>query len=89
MDHAHVGKTDLNKRGSIISFTGFMLACLNGHKNVVNIMLEHPSTKYIDKNMKDRQGRTAFRLACMDDRLDVLLLLMIHSKDKTVNHMII
>ena len=46
--------------------TAFMLACKNGHKDVVQLLLDH--SERIDLNAKDDYGGiTAFMLACSED----------------------
>merc|ERR1712051_420772 len=53
--------------------TGFMLACMENHQEVVKVMLECPvSKKLISEkssgldfvNFKDKKGKTGFILAC-------------------------
>ena len=41
-------------------YTALMMACINGHKGVVKLLLDHP---YSDFNARDSSGRTAFMLA--------------------------
>ena len=84
----HFGKIDLNQQGKS-GYTGFMLACREGHENIVKLMLEHPNTKYIDKNLMYRPGRNAFGLICerglSRGQFAIIPLLMQHSIDKGID----
>ena len=52
--------------------TPFLLACLNGHLNVAEIIMQKSAELNIDLNMKDYRGLTAFHLACKDEKLNVV-----------------
>ena len=58
--------------------TPFMAACLHGHKEVVQLLLD-TSVGNIDFNAKGkRHGMTAFFMACCMGRKDVVKLLLDH-----------
>ena len=44
--------------------TAFHIACSRGHPDVVKIFLQYAVTLNIDLNVKDKDGNTAFHLAC-------------------------
>ena len=54
-----------------------MFACNNGHKDVVQLLLDHSDR--IDLNATDDRGFTAFLLACGCGHKDVVKLLLDHS----------
>ena len=56
-----------------------MLACREGHKDVVKYLLEY-SDSNIELNARDNDGRTAFKLACRAANKDVVKLLMEYAK---------
>ena len=67
-----------------------MLACREGRENVVKIMLEHPNTKYIDKNLTYWDGMNAFGLTCdrgspTREQFAIIQLLMQHSGDEGID----
>ena len=53
---------DLNARDNFGS-TAFHWACFNGHKEVVQLILDH-SDQNIDLNARTHEGKTALRIAC-------------------------
>ena len=55
-----------------------MLACYNGHTDVVQLLLDH-SDPNIDLNTRGDNGFTAFTIACYKGHKDVIQLLMDHS----------
>ena len=59
-------------------FTAFKLACDNGHKDVVKLILDHPRCQNIRINAKDQQGNTALMLANSRGHNDVVKLLQDH-----------
>ena len=54
-----------------------MIACLHGHKNVVQLLLDQ---KNIDLNTKTNRGYTAFMWACENGHTSVVKLLLNHSE---------
>ena len=62
---------DFNARNND-GLTAFTWACRNGHMNVVNLLLEHPSCKRIDLNARDNSRQTAFMWACTNGHKDVV-----------------
>ena len=56
-------------------FTSFTVACLNGHKDVVKLLLHHSETN-IDLNMEANYGMTAFIVACKNEHKDVVQLFL-------------
>ena len=52
-----------------------MVACLNGHKDVVKLLLDHSETN-IDLNMEANYGMTAFIVACKNGHKDVVQLFL-------------
>ena len=62
----------------------FMVACNNGHRDVVQLLL-YFSDKNTDLNARDDKGRTAIMLACYKGHTDVVKLLLNHSKDKHID----
>ena len=65
--------------------TAFMWACRNGHKDIVQLLLDHHSDPNIDLNAKDNFGCTAFMNACKNGYKDVVKLLLDHSKRIDLN----
>ena len=59
----------LNLKGER-GMTPFMIACQNGHQDVVKILLDH-SEGNINFNAKDNRGWTAFMFACQNGHKDV------------------
>ena len=55
----------------------FMFACCNGHKDVVQLFLDHSDR--IDLNARSKSGKTAFMWACVFGHKDVVQLLLDHS----------
>ena len=62
---------------NICGYTPFMIACLHGHKNVVQLLLDQ---KNIDLNTKTNRGYTAFMWACENGHTSVVKLLLNHSE---------
>ena len=70
-----------------------MRACVNGHKDVVQLLLDHSDK--VELNAKDVNGSTAFILACQQRFLfatprwnglkDVVKLLVENSKAKSID----
>ena len=56
--------------------TALMLACFNGRKNVVKLLLENSD---IDLNARPNHGRTAFGMACHRGHKEVVELLLENS----------
>ena len=61
-----------------------MLACLNGHKDVVQLLLNN-SESNIDFNAKHNSGMTAFNIACKNGHKDVVKLLVECSEAKHID----
>merc|ERR1711884_127495 len=78
-------KLRLNAR-DYMGRNAFRLACVEGHKNVVQFLL-NCSNQNIDFNAKDnytlygQNGYTGFWWACFKGHKDVVKLLLEHSKD--------
>ena len=67
-----------NKRG----FTAFMMACLHGHKEVVQMLLDCSETNL---NARSNAGYTPFILACLGGCEEVVKLLLYHSDSNIGN----
>ena len=63
--------------------TAFMAACYNGHKDVVQLLLNLPD-KTIELNARTNNGTTAFMAACHNAHKDVVQLLL-NYPDKTID----
>ena len=50
-----------------------MIACLNGHKDVVRLLLGH--SERIDLNATDNTGQTALMFAAQRDHQDIVQLI--------------
>ena len=57
--------------------TALMMACSNGHKDVVKLLLNH--FERIEPNARSSHGWTAFMIACYKGHKDVVKLLLDHS----------
>ena len=57
-------------------FTAFMVACNDGHKDVVKLLLDQ--SERIDLNARDFNGMTAFMWACQNGHRNVAKLLLDH-----------
>ena len=64
-------------------YTPFMKACYYGHKDVVQLLLEH--SERIELNAKNEFGWTAFMFACENGHKDVVQLLLDHSERIDLN----
>ena len=62
--------------------TAFMAACYNGHKDVVQLLLNYPD-RTIDLNARTNNGTTAFMAACHNAHKDVVQLLL-NYPEKTI-----
>ena len=60
-----------------------MFACLSGHKDVVQLLLDHPDK--IDLNAKENDGWTAFIYACYRGHKDVVKLLLEYPELVNIN----
>ena len=86
----HSATTELNTRDLLIELnatdqyggTAFMWACYNGHKDVVQLLLNH-ADKTIELNATNNIGITSFMYACANGHKDVVKLLLNHP-DKTI-----
>ena len=56
--------------------SAFIIACYVGHKDVVQLLLEH--SERIELNARANDGWTAFMLACYFGHKDVVQLLLEH-----------
>ena len=63
----------------------FMLACIYGKKNIVELFLNHPGGKCIEWNAKTWDCATAFYFACENGHSDVVKLLLDHSESKNID----
>ena len=59
--------------------TALMMACAEGHKNVVQLLLDH-SVNRIDVNARNDYGYTAFMYACAWEQIDVVEILLKYSE---------
>ena len=66
---------DLNKTEEY-GFTGFMVACSEGNKEVVEQLLDSSAEKSIELNARAKDGETAFEFACRKGHKDVVELLL-------------
>ena len=57
-------------------YTPFMLACMNGHKDVVKLLLDQ--SERIELNARDHFETTAFMWACQYGNKNVVKLLLDH-----------
>jgi ankyrin repeat protein len=57
-------KIDLNIKDNNGN-TALHIACLNGHSEIVEIIIKNSSELKIDLNSKEEGGWTAFHLACL------------------------
>ena len=64
---------------SNIGWTALFYACSNGHKDVVQLLLDN-SERNIDLNAKSIGGLTAFIYACINGHKDVVKLLLDNSE---------
>ena len=55
--------------------TALMIACENGHKDVVKLLLDN-SERHIDLNASNNGGWTAFMIACENRHKDVAQLFL-------------
>ena len=81
LDHSE-GKIDFNARTDF-GFTAFMLACIEGNKDVVKMLLDHSEGK-IDFNERTDFRWTAFMMACSNRHKDVVQLLLKCAKAKGI-----
>ena len=63
--------------------TPFMASCDDGHKDVVQLLLDHSGR--IELNARDNDGWTAFMWACFNGHKDVVKLLLDHSERIELN----
>ena len=63
--------------------TAFMFACENGHKDVVQLLLEYSGR--VELNAENEEKWTAFMLACSNGHKDVVKLLLDYSEDTGLN----
>ena len=60
------------------NYTPPMIACVRGHKDVVQLLLENPHRRKINWNKENHFKKTAFIQACRYGREDVVQLLLDH-----------
>ena len=65
----------LNVKYDEDEFTSFMMACCYGHRDVVQLLLDHSETS-IELNATTEDGMTAFMMACDNGHTDVVQLLV-------------
>ena len=65
---------DVNKQ-DIFGDTALMLACYNGHTDIMKELLRHPN---IDVNKEDEKGLTALWYACIGGHIDIVKELLYH-----------
>ena len=58
-------------------FTGFMFACLQGHVNIVNLILNHKEGRNA-LNAQNRMGENGFIIACKNDQSQVIKMILEH-----------
>ena len=54
-----------------------MLACINGNKDVVKLLLNHPNSN-IELNTRGFSGETALMFACREGHKDIVEILLEH-----------
>ena len=59
-------------------FTGLMLACSTGDKDVVQLLLNHSNSR-IEVNATNNDDWTAFRIACLYGHKNIVQLLLEYS----------
>ena len=64
---------------------GLMIACLNGHLPVVNLLLRLKGERAVNANQRSNLGNTAFILACQDGHLKVVQRLLELKGDRAIN----
>ena len=64
-----------------------MEACLNGHKDVVQLLLDH--SERVELNARDNIGNTAFIFACYGAKKNVIQLLVDNSERIEVNETVL
>ena len=65
------GTIELNTRNNV-GETALMLACHDGHKDIVQLFMDHSG---IDLNMRDNTGRTALMIASQRGHQDIVQML--------------
>ena len=75
-------ESGLNSKDKI-GMTGFMWACYNGHKDVVQLVLDH--SERIELNARSKNENTAFTCACLNGHKDVVKLLLDNSERIELN----
>ena len=65
--------------------TPFTLACKNGHKDVVKLLVDHSGIYAIDLHAADNRGWTGFTWACVKGHIDVVKILLDHSDSKHID----
>ena len=66
------------------NLTPFLVACRNGHKDVVQLLLDHSESKSIDLNVKAAEGTNGFMFACLNGHTDVVQLLLDYSERQAI-----
>ena len=80
LERCNSEESGLNTKDHQRGWTAFMLACYNGHKDVVKLLLDLNDSS-IELNAKVNVFNcTALHLACMDGHKDVVQLLLDHSE---------
>ena len=64
-------------------YTPYMVACVLGHENLVELFLEHYLDRNIDLNAKDKNGQNGFMAACNEGHANIVKLLLDHA-DQTI-----
>ena len=82
LKHYNSEESGLNVKGEY-GMTPFIVACYNGHNDVVKLLLDH-SEGNIDFNARSYSGWTAFELACFKGQKDVVKLLLEYAKAKGI-----
>ena len=78
-------RIDVNKKDSE-GITAFQSACMNGHKKMVEMLIEKSFEFGIDLNAKTKAyGTTAFHLACKFGYKDTVNILMEKSSTYDIN----
>ena len=82
LERCNVEESELNSKDEN-GATALMWACLNGHKAVVQLLLDH--SERIDLNARTKSGWTAFISACENGHKGVVQLLLDRSKRIDLN----
>lgn len=75
------GKIDINAQDINSGDTALHLACQNGHKDIVKILIDNGA----DTTIQDARGKTVLHNAASAERFDIVPLLLQHDAPRLVN----